>query len=59
MGSKMAMLADFDTTVSTRQKYVLLYIAFGMLIINVLAFYLIHDIFLFLCINKSVLHITQ
>ena len=44
MGSIMAMLADFDTTVSIRQKDVLLYIAFGMLIINVLVFYLIHDI---------------
>ena len=44
MGSIMVMLADFDTTVSTRQKDVLLYIAFGMLIINILVFCLIHDI---------------
>ncbi len=44
MGSIMAMLANFDTTINTKQKDVLLYMAFGMLIINVLVFYLIHDI---------------
>jgi len=44
MGYIMAMLANFDTTINTKQKDVLLYMAFGMLIINVLVFYLIHDI---------------
>ncbi len=42
--SIMAMLANFDAIVDVKQKNVLLCIAFGMLVINVLVFYLIHDI---------------
>ncbi len=44
IGSIIAMLANFDAMVDVRQKNVLLYMAFGMLIINILGFYLVHDI---------------
>ena len=44
IGSIVAMLANFDATVSDRQKNVLLGMAFGMLMINLLVFYLIRDI---------------
>lgn len=44
IGSIMAMLANFDVMADDRQKNVLLCITFGMLMINVLAFYLVHDI---------------
>lgn len=44
IGSIIAMLANFDATVDDRQKNVLLCMAFGMLMINVLVFYLVRDI---------------
>ena len=44
IGSIVAMLVNFDAAVNDRQKNVLLFMAFGMLIINILVFYLIRDI---------------
>lgn len=44
IGSIVSMLANFDTMEESGQKNVLLCMAFGMLLINILVFYLIHDI---------------
>ncbi|MCI9127836.1 MAG: GHKL domain-containing protein [Eubacterium sp.] len=44
IGSILAMLANFNVMADDRQKNVLLCMTFGMLLINVLTFYLVHDI---------------
>lgn len=44
IGSILAMLANFDAMADVRQRNVLLCMAFGMLMINVFGFYLVHDI---------------
>ena len=44
IGSILSMLANFDAMEEVGQKNVLLCMAFGMLLINILVFYLIHDI---------------
>lgn len=44
IGSIITMLANFDAVVDDRQKNILLCMAFGMLMINILVFYLVHDI---------------
>ena len=44
IGSILSMLANFDAMEEVGQKNVLLCMTFGMLLINILVFYLIHDI---------------
>lgn len=44
IGFILAMLANFNVMADDRQKNVLLCMTFGMLLINVLTFYLVHDI---------------